>query len=314
MGSTTLLLSILIIGYNAFQQTELPVGNYVVVGAYSINQEYYAKAFTTKLNEQGHNANYGLSHSKNLFFVYLSQNQDFEVALREMRKVRQTEQFSDAWVFVNRTGPAAASDSAIPSRTKEQRQENYPDQVDSSAENEDNSTTTSQYVLKENTVTSEETTNSETSEEIILVEDAEPVSMEKVEAITKLSQIGFKVNLYNAQTSSAVKGSVQLVDTERAKRLKKFQGGEEVTIENPDNGSGKLSVIVDNFGFRKQQKEINFFNPLKDTARVDISFEEGVLQLNFDLIRYSVGDFVVMYNVAFFKDAAVMRPESKFEV
>jgi outer membrane protein OmpA-like peptidoglycan-associated protein len=34
----------------------------------------------------------------------------------------------------------------------------------------------------------------------------------------------------------------------------------------------------------------------------------------FELVRLQKGDIAVMYNVYFFKDAAVMRPESRFEV
>jgi outer membrane protein OmpA-like peptidoglycan-associated protein len=36
--------------------------------------------------------------------------------------------------------------------------------------------------------------------------------------------------------------------------------------------------------------------------------------LPFELVRLQKGDIAVMYNVFFYKDAAVMRPESRFEV
>jgi outer membrane protein OmpA-like peptidoglycan-associated protein len=36
--------------------------------------------------------------------------------------------------------------------------------------------------------------------------------------------------------------------------------------------------------------------------------------INFDLVRYQKGDITTLYNVYFFNDAAVMLPESKFEL
>ena len=45
-----------------------------------------------------------------------------------------------------------------------------------------------------------------------------------------------------------------------------------------------------------------------------LSEEDTVLIVDFKLQRYTKGDLVTMYNVYFFKDAAIMRPESQYEV
>jgi outer membrane protein OmpA-like peptidoglycan-associated protein len=42
--------------------------------------------------------------------------------------------------------------------------------------------------------------------------------------------------------------------------------------------------------------------------------ENGNLVVPFELVRLQKGDIAIMYNVFFFKDAAVMRPESRYEV
>ena len=42
--------------------------------------------------------------------------------------------------------------------------------------------------------------------------------------------------------------------------------------------------------------------------------EDGKITVPFELVRLRKGDYAVMYNVYFFKDAAIMRPESKYEV
>jgi outer membrane protein OmpA-like peptidoglycan-associated protein len=65
------------------------------------------------------------------------------------------------------------------------------------------------------------------------------------------------------------------------------------------------------FGYRKLQLPINFNEPKFEDA---IAKEEGNIVMNFDLVPLKKGDKVVMYNVYFFNHAAVMRPESRFEV
>ena len=59
------------------------------------------------------------------------------------------------------------------------------------------------------------------------------------------------------------------------------------------------------------QRELNYNNP-DSTAGVVI--ENGNTVVVFEMIRLFKGDIAVMYNVFFFKDAAVMRPESQYEV
>ena len=41
---------------------------------------------------------------------------------------------------------------------------------------------------------------------------------------------------------------------------------------------------------------------------------DGNIVVPFELVRLQRGDIAVMYNVYFFKDAGVMRPESRYEV
>ena len=42
--------------------------------------------------------------------------------------------------------------------------------------------------------------------------------------------------------------------------------------------------------------------------------ENGTTVIPFEFIRLRKGDIAVMYNVLFFKDAAIMRPDSRYEV
>ncbi len=42
--------------------------------------------------------------------------------------------------------------------------------------------------------------------------------------------------------------------------------------------------------------------------------EDNKITVPFELVRLKKGDFAIMYNVYFYKDAGVMRPESRYEV
>lgn len=294
------------------QIKSLPKGNYVVVAAYSPKQGVYAEKYTSYLKTKELPAAYGLAEKKNMIFVYLAEIQDFDQAVSEMLKTRENENFQDAWVFVNKYGSEGLDSSESTSEEIAGATEivKETDNIVTQTETadigiEDSKTETETHITQ---------VVSDSTEEQVADEADEPETTEPPKEVTELSQIGFKVNLFNAQTGAKVDGSVDIIDTERAKRIQQIKSSNVERIINPDNGTGKLSVIVDNFGFRKQQKEINFLNPLTDTSQPDISYSEGIYEVDFELVRYSAGDFVVMYNVAFFKDAAVMRPESKFEI
>jgi type II secretory pathway component PulC len=58
------------------------------------------------------------------------------------------------------------------------------------------------------------------------------------------------------------------------------------------------------FGFRKVQQDINYQNPEGEGIQV----ENDATVVPFELMRLQKGDIAVMYNVYFFKDAAIMRP------
>ena len=73
-------------------------------------------------------------------------------------------------------------------------------------------------------------------------------------------------------------------------------------------------MISEIFGFKKVQHDINLKEPFNEMTEGFLSIEDSVLIVDFELQRYTKGDLVTMYNVYFFKDAAIMRPESQYEL
>jgi outer membrane protein OmpA-like peptidoglycan-associated protein len=120
----------------------------------------------------------------------------------------------------------------------------------------------------------------------------------------------FYFQLYRADNREVVEGEVDAIDFERARRMATYPGNAPVKILLPQGKSKQISFVCQVFGYRKLQKEFTPAAPADDLY-LD---ENGNVVVSFELIRLQKGDIAIMYNVFFFKDAAVMRPESRFEV
>ncbi|NBP68141.1 MAG: OmpA family protein, partial [Cytophagia bacterium] len=122
------------------------------------------------------------------------------------------------------------------------------------------------------------------------------------------------LSLFNAANNRIIDGDVQVIDTDRGKLLKTVKGNEYLTLPDPKNESGKVSLICDVFGYRKLQLEINYRNPQADTTLAHVDMMGLSFVVSFDLVRYIKGDIRTLSHVYFFNDAAIMIPESRYEV
>jgi outer membrane protein OmpA-like peptidoglycan-associated protein len=122
----------------------------------------------------------------------------------------------------------------------------------------------------------------------------------------------FIFRIRSLSTGELVAADVDIYDADinKGRKVVSYRGNDVVNVK-PINKSGRLAVVCDAFGYRKLQIPVNFNEPVEGDG---VSIEEGNIVLTFDLVRLKKGDKVVMYNVYFFKDAAIMRPESRYEV
>jgi outer membrane protein OmpA-like peptidoglycan-associated protein len=121
----------------------------------------------------------------------------------------------------------------------------------------------------------------------------------------------FIFNLFRASDRAAVEGDVDVIDTDRSRKMATYKGNEPVRVTSPANKTGGISFMCEVFGYRKVQHDLNYNDPAGEGIRRDA---EGNVVVPFELVRLQRGDIAVMYNVYFFKDAGVMRPESRYEV
>ncbi|MFN4945373.1 MAG: OmpA family protein [Chryseotalea sp.] len=291
---------------------ELPAGYYVVVAAYDNQREEYAALYTETLKAKNYQASYGFNKTKNLFFVYIDQKGNLKDALQSMYRVRKESSFEGAWV---RVVPGIIGQSAEPPKpvitpevlaktgdvpVKEEKRESKKEEKKETANIVDVPLKEEQPVVTETKV--EEQATTEPEEKII---QHTPMTLGNSEIF---------LSLFNASNNRIVDGEVTIVDAERGRVLKTVKGNEYTTLPDPKSTSGKLLMICDVFGYRKLQHEVNFKNPQADTVnyyfqRMGLSFV-----VTFDLVRYRKGDIQTLSHVYFFNDAAIMLPESLYEV
>jgi outer membrane protein OmpA-like peptidoglycan-associated protein len=295
-----LLIFFVCLFYAASAQTvskELSPGYYVVVGAYAATKEENARHFAEVLVQRGHDANYGFNSSRNLYFVYIHYFTTLKASIEKMQAVRASKKFVDAWVRV------------VPGYVKITEEKNQATSVDKNpvVNNESKDSVKTQNEKSNPTTPNNTTTDSTTSD----VTDNPPIK--QYQKMT-LGNTEVFLSLYNARNNRIVDGDIQVIDTERARPMTKVKGNEYLNLPDPKSKSGQLTLFCDVFGYRKIQQEINYPLPLADTVKPYVELWGTSLVITFDLMRYHVGDIAVLYNVYFYKDAAVMMPESKFEL
>ncbi|QSE97366.1 OmpA family protein [Fulvivirga lutea] len=313
------LLSLFLIVFTSLAQSlysqtkDIPQGYAIVVGAYAKSQVELAVKFTKQVSNEGYDARFGLNERGSLIYVYVDHTESFKEAIAKMKEMRTKEGFGDSWVHVK------TSEARLQLSPEEQkRAEETTQALKKEVVNPLGDLYAERFKNVEKDEPEEEEVPKKKKEEVTEKPKAEEESISEVEkeeiAVEKDDRLEVKFELTNSTDGSEVKGELQIIDTERSKLMDVVESGHHVHVDDPKNGSGQITVIVDVFGFRKVQKEFNYYDPINGTTNAEIDSTENGLVLNFDLVRYRKGDIITMYNVFYYKDAAVMRPESKYEV
>jgi outer membrane protein OmpA-like peptidoglycan-associated protein len=294
----TLILLILTVALNfkvsaSKGQLSRKASNYVVIGAFSIPKN--AIEFTNSVKQSNPTAEFSINPLRRLFYVYVLTTADVEAAFNEAKKLRLGG-YSDAWVFSGVLGEDQ-EDSSKGTDTNPITRRSIE-----TVEVSDNKATQEISVPPVETVTATVPTETSTTPTVV------PVSaIEEVEAGSK--KFLFKVFTNNQKE---IQGDIDVMDLDKTKpkKVASYRANEPVNVK-PANKSGNVSFVCEVFGYRKIQTVANFNQP---EATEGITIEENKTVVPFELVRLKKGDFAVMYNVYFFKDAGIMRPESKYEV
>ncbi|RAV99868.1 OmpA family protein [Pseudochryseolinea flava] len=286
--------------------SELTPGYYVVVSAYAKSRENVAQNYVEVLRLKGLKAAYGFNSSRNLYFVYLSYFKDLRSSLQEMSRLRKQEEFKDAWVRVV-PGEVLGPPPVVEQSHNQPTEKTTPSSTQPSSTQPSSTQPSTTPSNGNNAAAKEQNSESDT----ITVTDNPPIVQH--EKMT-LGNTEVFLSLYNGRNNRIVEGEVQVIDTERSRPITKVKGNEYLILPDPKSKSGQLTLVCEAFGYRRSQEEINYPLPLADTVKEHIDLMGTTIVINFDLVRYHRGDIVVLYNVYFFNDAALMLQESKYEL
>ncbi len=260
----------------------LPLGHYLVVAAFSPDHEDYAKRLSVSLNKGGHKATYGFEESRRYWYVYLNRYTTHEECVTERSKVRNDGTFPEAWIHT--IGDPAVVNPEPPVQKIE-------------------------IVVKAEEPVVEEKKPDPVVTEVVENPPAAPVYLPQT-----LKNTPVFLSLFNSTNNDVIDGDVDVVNTETNKLITQMKGNSYITLPNPGTKSGNLTLVSNTFGFRKEQLEINYKETEKDTLKPYVTLVGNFYMINFGLIKIRKGDISTLYNVYFYNDAAIMLPNSKYQL
>jgi len=282
-------------------KNSLSSGYYLIVAAYKSNQESFADKYVQELNQKGQHASYGFDSGRKMYYVYLDRYNEFEESLGRLGKTRREGGFENAWVRVMKVDGQGISTSPV----------EKPVVLAETSKKETPIETEKEAVVAVQEKPAEVVTPVSASE----VDDAgvNP-KMEPVKLPHTMTNTPVFLSLYSSVTNKVVPGEVQIVDIDRNVLIKKVKGNDYLLLPDPKNNTGKMMLVAEAFGYRKEQKEINFKQQITQGSEEYKDMFGNFILVDFDLIRLRKGDMATLFNVYFYNDAAVMLPESQYEL
>lgn len=265
--------------------------NYVVIGAFAMQSN--AKHFAENAKKLNFSAELDINPTRNLFYVYVLHTGDSSVANAQARKLRAETRFNDTWVYRGLLGADAQKGIDVNPVTQQSLSTVQPVDISKTGSEQEKAVTP---VV-----------------ETPVVENPAPVVEAKIESqINTVPVEGAKSFIFKfiSDTGADLKGDVDVIDADRLSKVATYEANKQIYMK-PINKSGKVTLISQVFGYRKVQRDINYNLP---DSSADVAIDHGNIVIPFEMVRLKKGDVAVMYNVFFFKDAAVMRPESRYEV
>ncbi len=292
---------------NSASTNPLPKGYYVVVAAYFSHQEDFAQRYSSKLNEGGLHTRYGLDQEHKFIYVYLDRYSDFNESVSQMLKARKEGTCGEAWVSTVKEGPDPI-EPMVAKKEEPLQQKQLPKKIEPQPQK-----ITEPVVVKNDepkvVVGENKVEKPQVITEVVDNPLAKPVFLPQT-----LNNTPVFLSLYNSTNNEVVDGDVEVVDTEHSRLMTKVKGNTYITLPNPGTKTGQLTLVSNTFGYRKEQLEINYKNTEGDTTKPYVVLVGNFYMLNFGLSRFRKGDISTLYNVYFFNDAAIMMPDSKYQL
>ncbi|MBL0742526.1 OmpA family protein [Chryseolinea lacunae] len=284
--------------------------NYVVIGAFSVHRN--ALKFTAHAHEELKvNAKFEMNPNRKLYYVYVLSTDDHALAIREALRLRQESEYTDTWVyhgsFSKENSPRSLSATGVDINPATEQHMTEVKHSDESSAEKTKAASSSEVPAGQSSSMLPPATESSGTATTATASPAAPAN----EPDNGVEGKRFLFKLVRGVDQASVEGDVDAIDVDRARKMGSYKGNVPVKVASPANKSGEMSLVCEVFGYRKVQHSVNYNAPEGEGISTD---EAGAVVVPFELVRLQKGDVAVMYNVYFFKDAAVMRPESRYEV
>ncbi len=256
---------------------DLKKGMYIIVGAFQIPENCLQYARSIKI--KGQTPKVGRYTGNGLYYVYAyTTPDDLEFARAKRAELRQTNQFYDAWILY------------VGITLEELEQEETPDVV---------------AINQPKEITSPDLNTEQPKQE----EAIPPPPVQQDE-----NMYNYRFNVINATTLKEVPGYVTIIDAARNKAMKSVSTNQIHPLEAPQTQSKEIIALCDIFGYVKEQVKLKIDDPMSSPDKGMINQSGGITTVRFELARHKVGEILTMYHVYFYNNAAIMKPESKFEL
>jgi outer membrane protein OmpA-like peptidoglycan-associated protein len=266
---------------------------YVVIGAFGIPRN--AIEFTENAKKQGYPAQFELNPKRKLFYVYVLHTEDRKSAVTETIKLQKQSPFHDTWMYQGLLG----DNPQVVKITESERKEATVSLAD------------------DNIIANSTDTATQVSNPGIITTELKPEEKSEPKLVTPLAPSDNRMFLFRITAlvdKDTLAGDVDVFDADgtatKKRKMATYRGNDAVSVKSI-NKSGNMLLECEVFGYRKLQLPLNFNNP---DSTEGVTFENNVVNVPFELVRLQKGDKAIMFNVYFYKDAAVMRPESRYEV
>jgi outer membrane protein OmpA-like peptidoglycan-associated protein len=124
----------------------------------------------------------------------------------------------------------------------------------------------------------------------------------------------FTFSVVSATTLKEVPGNITLIDAARNKTMKSVSTNQAHGLNAPNSQSKEMIALCEIFGYQKAQVKFKIDDPMSSEDNSFFSQSRQTTTIKFELVRQNVGDVLTMYNVYFYNNSAIMKPESKFEL
>lgn len=253
----------------------LQKGMYLIVGAFQIPEN--AVQYAKSIKVKGKAPRVGRYRENGMYYVYAyASKENLEYARDKRTELRATSQYYDAWILY------------VGIKLEDFMEKETPDVI----------------ALAQPKEVAPVEMEAEKEEEFI---PPPPVVQDQ-------NLYNYRFNVINATTLKEVPGYVTIIDASRNKAMKSVSTNQIHPLEAPKTQSKEIIALCDIFGYVKEQVKLKIDDPMTSDDKTMFDQSGGITTVKFELARHKVGEVLTMYHVYFYNNAAIMKPESKFEL